>query len=66
MYWGNDGPIVWEPECVMKSDVLIAICEYTGSKKKPKKKFRFSFHCGYYEPGIVILHKTELDVEDKR
>lgn len=46
--------------------MLVAICEYTGSKKKPKKKFRFSFHCGYLEPGVVVLHKSELDVEEKR
>jgi len=61
--WYNkaDGPISWEMNCVVQSDILIAFSKYKGAKKKAKKMFRYSFHCGFVKPGITTLKMKDFD-----
>jgi len=61
--WYNkgDGPISWEMNCVVQSDVLIAFSKYKGAKKKAKKMFRYSFHCGFVKPGTTTLKMKDFD-----
>jgi hypothetical protein len=55
------GPITWELNCIVQSDVLITFSKFKGVKKKAKKMFRYSFHCGFINPGVLRLKMSDFD-----
>jgi len=64
-YTVNEGPIIWNVECTLESDILLVVCKNSTDKKKPKKMFRFSFHCAFIDlvnNPILVLKLEDFDL----
>jgi len=57
----NDRTVYFDIGCMVHSDVMIAVANYEGPKKKPKKKFRLSFHTGFIQNGILTCRAEDFD-----
>eukprot|EP01114_Cavostelium_apophysatum_P012428 TRINITY_DN2776_c0_g1_i1.p1 TRINITY_DN2776_c0_g1~~TRINITY_DN2776_c0_g1_i1.p1 ORF type:complete len:738 (+),score=207.67 TRINITY_DN2776_c0_g1_i1:213-2216(+) len=65
VYQPGEGPVYWDLNCVLQSDILIAFCKHK-EKKKPVKMFRLSFHCAFIGEGELVMKAEDFDMQSMK